>query len=527
MKNSIITLVTNIVNSDKSVWIWLLVTLFFTALIIGIILGFTIRKFFLKNKEQQILNNIMIKEKEAQKLIQSLRADAKIEISKMKKDLYLEIEYRKNQNLELEKIISKRETKLSEREDIIETQTQNLYHQRDIIKNIKLEYHQKIDQIIMDLEKISGMSRNEAQTELFKKLEEKLTLEFNKMIKNHEYNTKLAAKSLANNIICEAIERYASNFIVDKSISYVKLPNEEMKGRIIGKEGRNIKSFELTAGVDIIIDDTPETIQISSFNPIRREIATRALQDLVKDGRIHPIRIEEVLKFHEQELNDNFKIDGKKIIDELKLTDFAPELVSYLGRLKYRTSYGQNVLLHSFEVAKLAGNMAAELGLDINLAKRAGLLHDIGKAADYELEGSHVYNGVILAKKYGENDIIINAIHSHHGDVAKNNIYSCLVSAADTLSAARPGARNNSLEEFVTRIKEIEDLCKSIKGVDKAYAVQAGRQIRVIVDPNVINDIDAYTLARTLKQKLERMITIPGDIHITVIREVRATELIS
>jgi len=502
-------------------------TTIFTSILVGVLVGFIIRKTYLKQKEKQSQNNIKENEEVAQKLIQSWKTDAKIEIDKMKKDLSQEIESRKQQNIDYENTLNKRERKLSEREEIIEAQTQNLYHQREIIKNIKLEYHQKIDQIILELEKIAGMSRPEAKAVLFKKLEEELSLEFNKIIKNHEYNLKLKAKEMANNIVADAIERYASNFIVDKSISYIKLPNEEMKGRIIGKEGRNIKSFELTAGVDVIIDDTPETIQISSFNPIRREIATRALEDLIKDGRIHPIRIEEILKFHEQELNETFKIDGKNIIDELKLTDFAPELVSYIGRLKYRTSYGQNVLLHSFEVAKMAGLMAAELGLDINLAKRAGLLHDIGKAADYELEGSHVYNGVLLAKKYGENEIIINAIHAHHGDVPKNNIYSCLVSAADTLSAARPGARNNSLAEFITRIKEIEDLCKSIKGVEKAYAVQAGRQIRVIVDPNIISDFDAHTLARTVKQKLEQIITIPGDIHITVIREVRATELIN
>jgi len=349
----------------------------------------------------------------------------------------------------------------------------------------------------------------------------------NKIVKNAEYNAKIKAKEIANSIVAEAIERYASNFIVDKSISYVKLPNDEMKGRIIGKEGRNIKSFEQIAGVDIIIDDTPETIQISSFNPVRREIATRALEDLIKDGRIQPVRIEEILKFHEQEITENFKVDGQQVIDDLKIVDIHPELVSYLGRLKYRTSYGQNVLVHSFEVAKISGLIAAELGLDIQLAKRAGLLHDIGKAADYELEGSHVYNGVLLAKKYQENDIVINAIQSHHGDVAKDNIYSAIVSAADTLSAARPGARNNSLEAFITRIKEIEDLCTAIAGVDKAYAVQAGRQIRVIVDPKVINDYDAHVLAKNIKEKLEKFITIPGDIHITVIRELRATELIS
>lgn len=524
MKNSVTTLLTNISSGKMGVWMSITVVI---SLFVGILTGVFIRKIYLKKQEKQRLEDINQKEKETQKLIQTTKADAKVEIAKLRKDLYVEIEFRKEQNLDYEKILNKRERKLTEREEIIETQTQNLYHQREIIKNIKLDYHNKIDQIITELEKNSGISKHEAKEELFKKLEERLSLEFNKMIKNHEYNTKLQAKELANSIISEAIERYASIFVVDKSVSYVKLPNEEMKGRIIGKEGRNIKSFELTAGVDIIIDDTPETIKISSFNPIRREIATKALEDLVKDGRINPVRIEEVLKFHEEEINENFKIDGKKVIDELKLTNFEPELVSYIGRLKYRTSYGQNVLLHSYEVSKIAGSMAAELGLDINLAKRAGLLHDIGKAADFELEGSHVYNGVILAKKYGENDIVINAIHSHHGDVPKNNIYSCLVSAADTLSAARPGARNNSLEEFVTRIKEIEDLCKTIKGVDKAYAVQSGRQIRVIVDPNVINDIDAHTLAHTLKEKLERIITIPGDIHITVIREVRATELIS
>lgn len=507
---------------------WLLISLIIVlAMLVALGIGFFVRKIIFIKKEKDSLEKIKKNDIKAQKIIQVAKADAKIEANSIKNQAIKEIETREKQYLEYENLLNKREKQLLEREDNLETKIQDLYQRKEALSNLKLEYQQKIEQEIIELEKISGISQTEAKIELFNKVEANLKLELNKLVKNSEYNAKIKAKEIANSIVADAIERYASNFIVDKSISYIKLPNEEMKGRIIGKEGRNIKSFELVAGVDIIIDDTPETIQISSFNPIRREIATRALEDLIKDGRIHPVRIEESLKFHEQEITENFKIDGQNIIDELKIIDIDSELVSYLGRLKYRTSYGQNVLLHSLEVAKISGLIAAELGLDIQLAKRAGLLHDIGKAADFELEGSHVYNGVILAKKYGENDIVINAIHSHHGDVPKNNIYSSIISAADTLSAARPGARNNSLEAFITRIKEIEDLCISMNGVEKAYAVQAGRQIRVIVDPKVINDFDAYALAKDIKERLEKFITIPGDIHITVIRELRATELIT
>lgn len=513
---------------DLTIWSWLVIVLLIVLSVLsGFGIGFLIRKIIFLKKEKESLERIKKNEAQAQKIIQVAKADAKIEVGRLKNEALQDIDARKKQVLEYENILSKRERKLLEREDNLETKIQDLYQRKEALNDLKLEYQQKIEQEILELEKISGISQTEAKEELINKVETNLKLELNKIVKNSEYNAKIKAKEIANSIVADAIERYATNFIVDKSISYVKIPNEEMKGRIIGKEGRNIKSFELVAGVDIIIDDTPETIQISSFNPIRREIATRALEDLIKDGRIHPVKIEESLKFHEQEITENFKIDGQNVIDELKLIDINPELVSYLGKLKYRTSYGQNVLLHSLEVAKISGLIAGELGLDIQLAKRAGLFHDIGKAADYELEGSHVYNGVILAKKYGESDIIINAIHSHHGDVPKDNIYSCIVSAADTLSAARPGARNNSLEAFITRIKEIEDLCSSISGVEKAYAVQAGRQIRIIVDPKVINDYDAYVLAKDIKERLEKFVTIPGDIHITVIRELRATELIT
>ncbi|MGL5268834.1 MAG: ribonuclease Y [Spiroplasma sp.] len=516
----------NINDLTHKSWL-LIILLILLGISLGFLIGFFVRKMIFLNKEKKSLEQIKKNENQAQKIIQVAKADAKIEVGCLKKEALQEIEIRKKQNLEYGNILDKREKKLLEREENLELKIQDLYQRKEALNNLKLEYQEKIDQEIIELEKISGISKAEAKAQLISKVEANSKLELNKIIKHSEYNAKIKAKEIANSIVAEAIERYAANFVVDKSISYIKLPNEEMKGRIIGKEGRNIKSFELVAGVDIIIDDTPETIQISSFNPIRREIATRALEDLIKDGRIHPVKIEESLKFHEQEITENFKIDGQNIIDELKLIDIHPDLVSYVGKLKYRTSYGQNVLLHSFEVAKISGLIAAELGLDIQLAKRAGLFHDIGKAIDYEMEGSHVYNGVILAKKYGENDIIINAIHSHHGDVPKDNIYSCIISAADTLSAARPGARNNSLEAFITRIKEIEDLCSSIEGVDKAYAVQAGRQIRVMVDPKIIDDYDAHILAKDIKKRLEKFVTIPGDIHITVIRELRATELIT
>lgn len=512
---------------SNSNWTIILTFSLLLVLFLGILIGFLFRIYFFKTKENKTLKKIIENENKANKLIQAAKADAKIEVNKLKNELYQEVELKKKSNVEYENILSIRDKKLSEREEFLENQIQDFYKKKESLKDLKLEYQDKIDKEIIELEKIAGLDREEAKKQLFKKIEVNLNNELNKKVKNSEYTAKIKSKEIANNIIATAIERYASTFIVDKSISYVNLPNDEMKGRIIGKEGRNIKSFEQAAGVDIIIDDTPGVIQISSFNPIRREIATRALQDLIKDGRIHPVRIEEVLKYHEQEVEENFKIEGQRALDELDLSEFHPDLVSYIGRLKYRTSYGQNVLVHSIEVAIISGLIAAELGLDIKLAKRAGLLHDIGKSADFELEGSHVYNGVILAKRFGENDIIINAIHSHHGEVPHNNIYSAIAAAADAMSAARPGARNNSLEEFITRIKEIETLCYSFEGVEKAYAVQAGRQIRVLVDPKVIDDYQAHLLATKIKQKLETFITIPGDICITVIRELRATELIN
>lgn len=497
----------------------------FLALAIGIIIGVLIRKFITTNSDRKHVNKIEKAQQEAKTIVQTAKADVKVEIAKMKKNATIELEARWNQNHNYELLLIKREKNIIEREEILDSQYLEILQKKDAIKKIEEKYYQKLEKIVLELEKIAGLSQQEAKQILFQQLEEKLDLELGKMIKNREHEAKIQAKKIADNVIAFAIEKYANDMVLEKTTSFVKLPNDEMKGRIIGKEGRNIKAFEQAAGVDIIIDDTPEVIQVSSFNPIRREVAVRTLNALIRDGRIQPIRIEELLKKTNDEIDLLIQETGQKVISDLGITNINMGLIYYIGKLKYRTSYGQNVLQHSIEVAKLTGSMAAELGLDEKLGIRAGLLHDIGKAIDYEMNGSHVHLGVQLAKKYGENHLIVNAINAHHGEVEPQSPYAVLVMAADTLSASRPGARNNSLEDFIQRMQQIEEICQAISGVQKSYVVQAGRQIRIIVDPGKVSDAKVHKIAHEVRHKIENEVTIPGDIHITVIREVRVNEI--
>ncbi|WP_342224473.1 ribonuclease Y [Spiroplasma endosymbiont of Asaphidion curtum] len=497
----------------------------FLALAIGIGIGLLIKYFVRTSNDKKSQIKLAQAEREAKNIIQSTKADIKVEIAQMKKEVAIDLEQRRSQSNNYEALLMKREKNIIEREEVLESQYREILQKKDNIKKIEENYYDKLEKIVLELEKVAGLSQQEAKVVLFKELEEKLDLELGQLIKNRENDAKIKAKNIADNIIAVAIEKYAHDVVAEKTTAFVKLPNDEMKGRIIGKEGRNIKAFEQAAGVDIIIDDTPEIIQVSSFNPIRREIAVRTLNSLMRDGRIQPIRIEEVLKKTQDDLESLIQETGQKVISDLGITNMKLGLVYYLGKLRYRTSFGQNALQHCIEVAKLAGTMAAELGLDEKLARRAGLLHDIGKAIDYEMDGSHVNLGVQLAKKYGEHPLIINAIHAHHGKISPQSIYAVLVMAADTLSAARPGARNNSLEEFIQRMQQIEEICQSIPGVQKSYAVQAGRQIRIIVDPGKVSDAKVYKIAHDVKIKIEKEITIPGDIHITVIRELRANEV--
>ena len=357
-----------------------------------------------------------------------------------------------------------------------------------------------------------------------KKVEDMMNLEITSYIKDREAEAKLQADKNSKEMLVGAMQRYAADIAGEQTVTVVTLPNDEMKGRIIGREGRNIRTIEAVTGVDLIIDDTPEALVLSSFDPYRREIARLTLETLIKDGRIHPSRIEEVYDKTVKEMKANLIEIGNNALFELGITKMEPELVETIGKLQFRTSYGQNALKHSLEVANLAGLLASELGENITLAKRAGLLHDIGKAIDHEVEGSHVELGANLARKYGENEIVINAIESHHGDTEPTSVISTLVAIADTLSASRPGARNDSLENYIKRLTELEEIGNDVEGVEKAYAVQAGRELRVIVKPEEIDDLESHKIARDIKNKIEENLQYPGTIKVVVVRETRVTE---
>ena len=374
------------------------------------------------------------------------------------------------------------------------------------------------------LEQIAGFSKNQARDMVLKKVEDMMSLEIASMIKDRETEAKLEADKKSKAIILSAMQRYASDVANEQTVTVVTLPSDDMKGRIIGREGRNIRTIEAVTGVDLIIDDTPEAIVLSSFDPLRREIARITIETLIKDGRIHPARIEELYDKVSEDMRAKILEYGNNALFELGLTKVEPELVELIGKLHFRTSFGQNALQHSIEVAHLAGLMASEIGENETLAKRAGLLHDIGKAIDHEVEGSHVQIGADIARKYHESDIVINAIESHHGDTDATSVIAGLVAIADTLSASRPGARNDSLENYMKRLSELENIANDIEGVDKTFAVQAGRELRVIVKPEEISDLESYKVARDIKNKIEEQMQYPGTIKVTVIREVRATE---
>ena len=374
------------------------------------------------------------------------------------------------------------------------------------------------------LESIAGYSKNQAREMVLKKVEEMMNLEIAAYIKDREAEAKLEVDRKAKAMLTSSMQKYAGDVASEQTVTVVTLPNDEMKGRIIGREGRNIRTIEAVTGVDLIIDDTPEAIVLSSFDPLRREIARLTLEDLIKDGRIHPARIEEIYDKVTKDINAQILEYGESALFELGITKMDPELIEILGKLHFRTSFGQNALQHSIEVAHLAGILASEIGENVSLARRAGLLHDIGKSIDHEIEGSHVELGVQLAKKYKENEVVINAIESHHGDKEPTSIISELVAIADTLSASRPGARNDSSENYIKRLQELEGIAKSIDGVDKTFAVQAGRELRVIVQPEKIDDLGSYKVARDIKNRIEQELQYPGTIKVTVIRETRAIE---
>ncbi|MDD3191341.1 MAG: ribonuclease Y [Bacilli bacterium] len=458
--------------------------------------------------------------------------DSKQEIYRLKQDAEKEIKERKKEAQDLENKLTQREVRLDNRNANLDKREESLINKERKIDDRKLEIekeYSKVEEIIQEQEKklieISGIGKEKAREIILSRIEEDMAMEIAAFIRDEEDKAKNEANRKAQSLLAYAIQQYANETVNEKTVSVIALPNDEMKGRIIGREGRNIRAIEASTGVDIIIDDTPEAVVISCFDPIRREIARRTMEALVADGRIQPPRIEELVNKFKKELDTEVRETGEKAVFETGIGKVHPELIKLIGKLKYRTSYGQNALTHSLEVAFLAGKLAVEIGLNESIARRAGLLHDIGKAADHEMEGSHVDIGLELANRYREKTEVIDAIGSHHGDKEPTTIIAHLVAAADTLSAARPGARSESLDNYIKRLTQLEEICNEFKGVDKSYALQAGREIRVLVKPDEINDLEAYKLARDMRIKIENNVNYPGNIKVVVIRETRAQEI--
>ena len=503
--------------------------------VIGLIVGYGIS--FLINL---LSGNIASKKAEklieqAKKDIEKIKRDAAIEqkeeAHKAKMDLDKEIREKKNELKETENRILQRESSIDKREEMYQKRELALDERESKLSERQEEIQvekSKVEEIRKEqldlLEKISGFSKEKARELVMSQVKENMNKEISEYIRERENEAKLEADKQAREMIVTSMQKYAADIASDQTVTVVDLPNDEMKGRIIGREGRNIRTIEAITGVDLIIDDTPEAVVLSSFDPLRREIARVTLESLIKDGRIHPTRIEELYDKVCKDMKQKIIQYGQDVTFELGLTKFAPDLIETIGKLHFRTSYGQNALQHSKEVAELSGILAGEMGENVTLAKRAGLLHDIGKAIDHEVEGSHVEIGVDIAKKHHEHEVVVNAIASHHGDTPATSVISTIVAIADALSASRPGARNDSLENYIQRLSQLEEVGNTIKGVDKTFAVQAGRELRVIVKPEEVDDLEAHRIAREVKEKIESSLKYPGTIKITVIRETRAME---
>lgn len=463
-------------------------------------------------------------EKDAENIKKEKLLEAKEDIHKLRSELDKEIKERRNE-------LQRQERRVQQKEDTIDKKTQMLEKKEEQIQrkfNEAEETQAEVERVkklqMAQLEKISEFTASQAKDYLLKLVEDETKHEKALLIKNIEEQAKEEAEDKARHIITGAIQRCAADHVTETTVSVVQLPNDEMKGRIIGREGRNIRTIETLTGVDLIIDDTPEAVILSGFDPVRREIARRSLEKLIVDGRIHPGRIEEMVEKSTKEVDNIIKQEGERATFETHVHGLHPELIRLLGRLKYRTSYGQNVLQHSIEVSHLAGLMAGELGADVTLAKRAGLLHDIGKAVDHEVEGSHVTIGGDIAKKYKENDKVVHAILAHHGDIEPKSIEACLVQAADGISAARPGARRENLESYIKRLEQLEEIANSFDGVERSYAIQAGREVRIMVKSDVVNDDETILMAKDIVKQIENSMEYPGQIKVNVIRELRAIE---
>ena len=465
---------------------------------------------------------------EAVKAAETKKREALLEVKeesiKTKNELDKEIKDRRSEIQRNERRVEQKEFNLDKKLEAIERREQSFAAKEEEIKRQKAEVAKLNEERIQELERISGLTSEQAKEYLLKTVEEDVKLDTAKLIKEMEHQAKEEAGKKAKEYVVNAIQKCAADHVAETTISVVQLPNDEMKGRIIGREGRNIRTLETMTGVDLIIDDTPEAVILSGFDPIRREVARIALEKLIVDGRIHPARIEEMVEKAQKEVESMIREEGEAATLEVGVHGIHPELVRLLGRMKFRTSYGQNALKHSIEVAQLSGLLAAEIGVDVRVAKRAGLLHDIGKSVDHEMEGSHIQLGVELCRKFKESPTVINAVEAHHGDVEPESLIACLVQAADTISAARPGARRETLETYSNRLKKLEDITNSFKGVDKSFAVQAGREVRIMVVPEQISDADMVLLARDVSKQIEAELEYPGQIKVNVIRESRVTD---
>ena len=450
--------------------------------------------------------------------------EAKEESLKTKNELEKETKERRAELQRYEKRVLSKEENVEKKADALEKKEADLVRRENILSKRTAEVEAQYEQGIQELERISGLTSEQAKEYLLKSVEEDVKHDTAKLIKELENKAKEEADKKARDLVVTAIQRCAADHVAETTVSVVQLPNDEMKGRIIGREGRNIRTLETLTGVELIIDDTPEAVVLSGFDPIRREVARIALERLIVDGRIHPARIEEMVEKAQKEVENNMREEGEAACLEVGIHGIHPELVKLLGKMKFRTSYGQNALKHSIEVAQLSGLLASELGVDVRLAKRAGLLHDIGKSVDHDMEGTHVQLGADLCRKYKESAVVLNAVESHHGDVEPTSLISCIVQAADTISAARPGARRETLETYTNRLKQLEDITNSFKGVDKSFAIQAGREVRIMVVPEQISDDDMILLARDVSKRIEDELEYPGQIKVNVIRESRVTD---